>query len=102
MLAQQKHHDLWYGTAVTRGGVSLAVQTAAVWARTGQGKECEGGQRLRVLGRRSRERACTRSEALRYARAIGISTRIIIGGHWLATVITLSFDRSATASCIVA
>jgi hypothetical protein len=84
------------GMAVTRGGVSGGADCG----RSGEGRA--GSARMGRCSCRSRERACTRSEALRYARAIGISTRITIGGRWSPTVITLSFDRSATASCIVA
>jgi len=97
MLARQKHHELWYGGHERR----RVWRCSADCGRLGEGRA--GSARVGRRSRRSRERACTRSEALRYARAIGISTRItIIGGRWLATVVTLSFGRSATASCIVA
>lgn len=54
----------------------------------GQGREAEAEGGKTRPARHERERACARSEALRYARAtIGIIARI--GGHWPATVIRL-------------
>ena len=96
MLARQKHHELWYGGHERR----RVWRCSADCGRLGEGRA--GSARVGRRSRRSRERACTRSEALRYARAIGISTRITIGGRWRAAVVTLSFDRGATPSCIVA
>lgn len=102
-MASTTEAPRWYGRAatVTRGGVSLAVQAAAV--QMGQGRGQREGRRVAP----GRGRACvhqqSRSEALRYARAIGISMMIIIGGRWLATVITLlllPLDRGATAPIV--
>jgi hypothetical protein len=107
MLAQQKHHELWYG-----GHERRRVSGDADCGRLGEGRAGQGRAEQGVRGWAGYETAWSslkgegvhqkRGASLHYARAIGISTRIIIGGRWPATVVTLSFDRSATAAWIVA
>jgi hypothetical protein len=64
--------------------------------RLDQGKEeCERGKTRGLL--REGE-GVHQKRALRYARAIGTIV-ILIGGHWLATVITLRCHRHSIVAC---